>query len=89
MFKNESQAKIDEIKHELITSDEIKDHSQNLSMEKCREIGLKVKNLEDDKKLHEIVLLIHYASINYFNIEKKSKIIANQKGIFQSYQIKQ
>lgn len=85
MFKNNDKDKIEKIKHELITSDYIKDHTQNFSAEKCREIGLKIKNLEDDKKLHEIVLSIHYASISYFNLKKTSKILANQKGIIQSY----
>ena len=43
MFKNDSQNKI---KHELITSTNTKDHSQNLSAKKCLDIGLKIKYLE-------------------------------------------
>ena len=86
MFKeNKDKEKIEKIKQELITSENIKDHTQNFSAEKCNEIGLKIKKLEDDKKLHEIVLSIYYGTLSYFNLKKKSKILVNQKGIIQSY----
>ena len=87
MFKeNRDKEKIEKIKHELITSENIKDHSQNFSAEKCRKIGLKIKKLEDDEKLHELVLSIYYGTLSYFNLKKQSKILINQKGIFQTYQ---
>lgn len=84
MFKNSNQKEINRIKKELITGENIKDHAQNLSAEKCKEIGLNIKKLEDDEKLHKIVLSIHYASINYFNKKNQSKILLNQNGTFYS-----
>ena len=87
MFKNDSEEEIEKIKKELITGDSIKYHSQNLPAKRCQEIGLNVKNLENDKKLHEIVLSLHYATINYFNTKNSCKILVNQKGTFRFSQI--
>ncbi len=80
MFKNDSRNKINKIKHELITSTNTKNHSQNLSAKKCQEIGLKIKYLEDDEELQNIVLSIHHAYLSYFNHQNKYKLFVNQKG---------
>lgn len=84
MFKEENENQIKKIKHELITSKTTKDHSQNLSAEKCKEIGLKIKQLEDDEKLQDIVLSIHHAYISYFNHQNKCKLFVNQNGEYYS-----
>lgn len=83
MFKN-NQNEINRIKHELITSKNTKDHNQNLSARKCQKIGLKIKYLEEDKELQDIVLSIHHAYISYFNHENKSKLFVNQNGTYYS-----
>lgn len=72
MFKNDSQNKI---KHELITSTNTKDHSQNLSAKKCLDIGLKIKYLEDDEKLQDTVLSIYHAYLSYFNHKKNTNYL--------------
>lgn len=82
----DSNEEIDKIKKELITGDEIKFHGQNFSIEKCHEIGLNVKNLEKDEKLHKIVLSIHYAIMNYFSLKNSAKIFLNQNETFISYE---
>lgn len=86
MFKNDCQNKIDKIKHELITSTNTKDHRQNLSAKKCQEIGLKIRYLEDDEELQDIVLSIHHAYISYFNHQNKCKLFVNQNGEYYSIQ---
>lgn len=87
MFKNENQEKIDRIMFELFSRDTTKDHSQNLSAEKCKEIGLKIKFLEDDEELQDLVLSIHHACISYFYHENAYKIHINQNGVFLSINI--
>lgn len=86
MFEN-NQKQIDKIKEALITGETTKDHSQNLSLSKCKDIGLNVKNLENDETLHELVLSIHNACLSYFNHKLSSKLFLNQKGqIFTTYE---
>jgi ATP-dependent protease ClpP protease subunit len=49
MFKENNQEQIDKIKSALITGDATKDHSQNLSAERCEKIGLKINILKKTK----------------------------------------
>lgn len=67
-------------KNELITSETTKNNSQNLSAKKCQEIGLKIKYLEDDENLQNIVLSIHHAYLSYFNHKPQYKLFVNQNG---------
>ena len=80
MFKNDNQKIIDKIMYELVSRDATKDHSRNLSVKKCKEIGLNIKILEKDKELQDLVLSIHHACINYFNHEEACKIFSNHMG---------
>ena len=85
MFKNDEQQIVDKIVYELIFGEATKSHSRNLSREKCMEIGLNIKYIEEDNELEEIILSIHYACLNYFNREEACKIYLNQNGTFLSY----
>ena len=83
MFKNnENSEMIDKIMFELDSGDATKDHSRNISAEKCKEIGLNIKNIEEDKELQNLVLSIHYACLDYFNQKNTSKLYANQNNEF-------
>ena len=82
MFNENNQSQIDKIKSELITGETTKNHSQNLSAEKCKEIGLNIKYLEDDEKLQDLILSIHHACISFFNHENKGKLFINQNGAY-------
>ena len=83
MFKDDDdQKQIAKIKDALITSENIKNHCQTLSAKKCKEIGLKIKQLENDKKMYDLTYKLHQSVINYFIHTKKSKIIANQNGTY-------
>lgn len=82
MFKYNNQDSINKILHELVSRDKTKDHAQNLSAERCREIGLKIKYIEEDDILQDLILSIHHACISYFNHMNAEKIYTNQNGIF-------
>jgi hypothetical protein len=58
-----------------------------LSPKKCREIGLKIKFIEEDEELQDLILSIHHACMNYFNQKNASKLYLNQNGIFLSNNI--
>ena len=85
MFTDNDQEIVDKIVYELTQGDATKSHSRNLSPEKCREIGLKIKYIENDEKLQDLILSIHHACISYFNNINSSKIYANHEGTFISY----
>ena len=87
MFNEDNQEMIDKIVYELLFGEATKSHSRNLSAEKCREIGIKIKYLEEDEELHNIILSIHYSCLNYFNRENVCKIYLNQNGTFLSYEL--
>ena len=66
MFKGEADAEqkakaiISEIGDHALT----KSHSRHLSAQRCKEIGLKIINLETDQDLQEKVLSVHHACIH-------------------------
>ena len=82
---NYSETKnFNKLKKFLITSDLIKEHSQNFSAIQCKEMGLPIKSLENEKNMNKLILSIHNEYINYFNENNPRKIFVNQKGIFLS-----
>ena len=89
MFNDNNQAMIEKIVYELLYGEATKSHSRNLSPEKCREIGLKIKYIEDDNELQDLILSIHNACLDYFNREDASKIYINQNGTFLSFKTTQ
>ncbi|MCK4377193.1 MAG: S49 family peptidase [Actinomycetia bacterium] len=58
-----------------------KSHARHLSAEKCKEIGLKVVQLEDDDILQDAVLSVHHSCIHTLSATNAFKIIENHKGI--------
>ncbi|MBQ6099705.1 MAG: S49 family peptidase [Methanobrevibacter sp.] len=85
MFKADNQEMIEKIVYELIFREATKSHYRNLSPEKCLEIGLNIRYIEDDEEIQDLILSIHYASLSYFNNVNTSKIYSNQNGTFLSY----
>lgn len=58
-----------------------KSHARHLSMEKCKQMGLKVDALEDDPQLQDAVLSVHHACIHTLSSTGAYKIIENHKGV--------
>ena len=55
-------------------------HARHISLEKCRQIGLVVRSLEDDDKLQDAVLSVHHACIHTLAHTPAFKIIENHLG---------
>lgn len=87
MFKGDNQELVDKIIFELVSGEATKNHSRNLSPEKCKEIGLKIKYIEYDEELQDLILSIHHACILYFNSTKSCKIYINHRGTLLSYDL--
>lgn len=57
-----------------------KSHVRHLSLDTCKEIGLKVCRLEDDQPLQDAVLSVHHACIHTLGAKPAFKIIENHEG---------
>lgn len=83
MFYNDNNAEeiIEAIIKELTDTSISKSHNRHLSAEKCREIGLKIKYLEDDDVLQDLILSVHHIFQISVSMTNAIKIIQNQDGI--------
>ena len=82
MFKSQKapDKKIDRILKELGDHALTKSHARHLSIQRCREIGLKVEDLEKDDDLQDAVLSLHHACMLTFSATGAFKIIENHEG---------
>jgi Periplasmic serine proteases (ClpP class) len=58
-----------------------KSHARHLSIQKCKDIGLKIVDLESDHDLQDLVLSVHHICIHTLSATNAFKIIENQNGI--------
>jgi ClpP class serine protease len=83
MLENEedAQALADQIISELADHAVTLNHARHISLEKARDIGLKVAALEDDDKLQDAVLSVHHAFIHTLASTSAFKVIENHSGV--------
>lgn len=55
-------------------------HAHHLMRDRCRTIGLKIEDLEEDQQLQELVLSVHHSYVVTFARNKSVKIIDNSIG---------
>jgi hypothetical protein len=68
------------IKEELCDHSVSLSHGRHLSAVKCREIGLKIVDLEEDQKMQDAVLTVHHATLQTIFNTPAFKIIQNHEG---------
>ena len=84
MFKGEPQAslKAKRIVRELSDYKKMKTHGRHVHIDQCKDIGLKVVDLELDKTLQDLVLTVHHAFMQTVSeAVQVTKIVENQNGI--------
>lgn len=70
-----------QIKDELIKKGHKYNHSAHVSIEQCKELGLKIVALEDNGDLQDTVLTVHHAFMHTFSQATKCvKIVENHNG---------
>lgn len=79
--EQDKEPKADKIIKELGDHALNKSHARHLSMEKCKELGLKIIELESDHELQDAVLSVHHACIHTLSATNAYKLIENQNGI--------
>jgi ATP-dependent protease ClpP protease subunit len=60
---------------------ENKSHARHISTERCKEIGLKIVDMESDDDLQDLILTIHHAYMHTFGHSTATKIVENQLGV--------
>lgn len=56
-------------------------HSRHISREECKNVGLKVENLETSQPLQDAILSLHHCYMILFDKWRYSKIIENHIGV--------
>lgn len=74
--KNPHQ-KAEEVAAALQNRDETLTHSRHLGAEECEKIGLKIKRIESDKNLQDILLSIHHSFMITLSQTSAFKIVEN------------
>jgi hypothetical protein len=80
MFKEEKADIPDKIADYLSNHANFKTHGKHINIEKAKEIGLKIEQLEDNQEFQDKVLSTFHATIHAFGRTNTAKIITNQNG---------
>jgi ATP-dependent protease ClpP protease subunit len=80
MFEDESNKTNKVIEH-FSSHDNSKTHSRHISLQTCKNLGLKIVELEADNKLQDLVLTTHHAFMHTFSNSGALKIIENHDGV--------
>lgn len=86
----EREQKIETIQTELGDHSVSYAHNRHLSSQKCKDIGLVIKELESDQELQDKVLSVHHIYFHTLSSTPAFKIIENQNGqafIQQAHQV--
>lgn len=56
-------------------------HARHISIDTCKQIGVKIVDMEADSKLQDLILTVHHAFMQTFQHSRALKIIENHNGI--------
>lgn len=86
MFKdNPDDERIRNIIKTLGSPKDTKHHSRHLCANTCRELGLNITMMENDKIECDLILSIHHSCMTMFNRSNASKLFVNQNGKFLDF----
>jgi len=80
MFNGEDTAIPDKIANYLSNHANFKTHGKHINIEKAKEIGLKIEQLEDNQDFQDKVLSAFHATMHAFGSTNTAKVIANHNG---------
>jgi len=81
MLADEQEKNASDIVEQLLDHGEMKTHNRHIGIKKAQKIGLKVKPLEKDQELQDLVLTIHHTYMYALAATPALKIIENHKGV--------
>ncbi len=78
--KENNKALAERIVKELGDHALTKSHARHLSASKCKDMGLNIEMMEDDKELQDSILSVHHACIHTLSSTGCFKLIENHEG---------
>ncbi len=78
--ENNAQEKVDKIVQTLNNHEDTKTHARHIHLDKAKQMGLKIKSLEDDQNFQDLTLTIHHAYMHTLANSHAIKIIENHNG---------
>lgn len=83
MFKDEADpgSKAISVVEQLSNRNAMKTHSRHIGKEQCKDIGLKITDLEGDNDLQDLILTVHHSYMHTFSSSTAIKIVENHLGI--------
>lgn len=85
MFSEEKDAEglADQVTKKLLDYAKMKSHGRNISIEKAREIGLKVTDFGENEKIETLIMELHASIMHYLLTTRYIKAIANHEGVLR------
>lgn len=77
---DEKDGVIENIVKTLNSHDSSKIHARHLNLDQCKELGLKIRELESDQVLQDLLLSVHHSYMITMDNSPALKIIENQNG---------
>lgn len=84
-----AEAKATKVAKELGDHALTRNHARHLSMDRCKEIGLKIQPLEKDDDFQDLVLSVHHMCVHTLSATAAYKLIENHEGTAFVLQAKQ
>jgi hypothetical protein len=78
--ENDPKSRAQQIVSSLMDYKGTTEHGHHFLIDKCREIGLEIKSIEDDQRLQEDILSVHHAFVATFAKTNAIKLIQNANG---------
>jgi ClpP class serine protease len=72
--------KVDKVLRHFSSHFKSKTHARHISMQKCKELGLNVIEMETNNDLQDLLLAVHHTFMHTFSQTNSLKIIENQFG---------
>jgi ATP-dependent protease ClpP protease subunit len=61
--------------------DATRHHTRHININRCKEIGLNILQMEDDDELQDLILTVHHCYINAMDTGRVAKVVENDRGI--------
>lgn len=75
------------IKGVFVNNDDSKVHSRHIDIQRCKDVGLKIEDLEDDPEMQDMVLSIHHCCMILGESSNIVKVVENNIGGEFSYHL--
>ncbi|OPA96937.1 hypothetical protein BFW87_11505 [Pseudomonas fluorescens] len=77
----EAESKAKAIVEFLSDFDSTRHHTRHININRCREVGLKIIQMEEDDTLQDLILTVHHCYIHAMDSGRVSKIVENDRNV--------